>query len=373
MTADVAGNLIGGLPLVSDVISRLFLGGYELDNYAYSTFNDLVDSASKLIDVSKGTLTGEMGAEERNRALRDTAYAVGQLTGLPFRNVYNALFGLTKRFSPTVAFQVDSVFYEKNYQTELNKAIESGDNEMSSFILSLMLGERVSGDIPDGVFGEILALTKNGQKVLPRVMPDKVTIGGVEYTLTEGEREAMREIYSGADSALERLFARNDFNALDDSARAELIDHVYDSYYALASSSVLGTDGGNRAVAMKAVGADTLALLYAKTKNIESDKDREGKTISGSKRAKVVKAIGELGVSAEERLLLICASGYTLKDGDIRGLSAEAAKRRLLKYILSLKGASAAEKAEIAEMCGFEVKNGKILRSSVGSLPKLKI
>ncbi len=373
MAADVAGNLVGGLPLVSDVISRLFLGGYELDNYAYSTFNDLVDSASKLIDVSKGTFTGEMGAEERNRALRDTAYAVGQLTGLPFRNVYNALFGLTKRFLPATAFKIDSAFYKKNYQTELNRAIAAGDNEMSSFILSLMLGERVSGDIPDGVFDEILALTKNGQKALPKVIPDTVKIGGVEYTLTEGEREAMKEIYSGADSALERLFARNDYKALDDSARAELIDHVYDSYYALASSSVLGTDVGNRAAVMKALGADTLAMLYAKTKNIESDKDREGKTIAGSKRAKVVQAINSLGVSADERLLLICASGYSLKDGDIRGLSAERAKTRLLKYIFSIKGISKAERCELAEMCGFEVKNGKIVRSSVGALPKLKI
>jgi hypothetical protein len=94
---------------------------------------------------------------------------------------------------------------------------------------------------------------------------------------------------------------------------------------------------------------------------MQSDVDSNGNTISGSKRAKVVGAIGALGVSVEERLLLICASGYALKDGDVRGLSAEAAKKRLIKYILSLKGLNVDEKAEIAKMCGFEVKNGKIV------------
>lgn len=160
---------------------------------------------------------------------------------------------------------------------------------------------------------------------------------------------------------------------------AEITRKVYGSERALyeynstvySNMSVLNTAG---------ISFDTLYDYYFGTKNIESDKDREGKTIAGSKRAKVVKAIGELGVSPEERLLLICASGYTLKDGDIRGLSAERAKKRLLKYILNLKGVSAAEKAEIAEMCGFEVKNGKIIMNSQSGqskdarrLPKLKI
>ena len=377
IAADVAGNLIGGLPLVKDAISRIFLGGYELENNSYAVVNDLINSAATLKTVSEKAFSGELEAEERNRTIRNMAYSVGQLTGLPFRNVYNTFYGLTKRFVPATAFRIDSAFYKKNYQTELNKAVEAGDNEMTSFILGLMLEERVDGKVPQSVFDEMLSLTKNGHKAVPKVMPNKVTIGGEEYTLNESEREAMKKIYSGAQGSLEKLFVSPGYKTLSAEEKVLAIDHVYDTYYAMASEAVLGTDGGNRAKVAGIVGADVLANLYIKTKGLTSDKDEDGKTVSGSKRAKVVKAIGELKVSTEERLLLICASGYSLKDGDIRGVSAEAAKNRLLKYIINLKGLSVEERGAIAEMCGFEVKNGKIVMGKTGasstSLPKLKL
>ena len=155
--------------------------------------------------------------------------------------------------------------------------------------------------------------------------------------------------------------------------KAKAIRKLYSSYKNIAYDAVLGTDkSGNAGLVSRVVSEDAFNS-YLTLSVLESDVDKNGKTIAGSKRAKVVKAIGELGVSAEERLLLVCASGYSLKDGDIRGLSAERAKTRLLRYILNLKGVSAAEKAEIAEMCGFEVKNGRIVRNSAGALPKMKI
>ena len=92
--------------------------------------------------------------------------------------------------------------------------------------------------------------------------------------------------------------------------------------------------------------------------------DKDGNTVQGSKRAKVVKAIVAMDLSREEKLLLIASSGYALQDGDIRGISAVNARRILLKYILSMKGTQD-EKAALAEACGFEVKNGKILRNSL--------
>ncbi len=108
---------------------------------------------------------------------------------------------------------------------------------------------------------------------------------------------------------------------------------------------------------------ESLYAYYFATKGLESDTDKQGNAVSGSKRKKVVAAINGLNLRTEQKLLLICAKGYSLKDGDIRGVSAENAKRRLLKYITSLKGISATEKAEIAKMCGFTVKNGRIIMS----------
>ena len=370
MFFDTLGNMLGGLPLIKDVYTKLF-EGYDISNYSYSAINDLIDSAGGVFDLASKAISGDLTAEVRNREIRNLAYSVGQLTGMPTRNVYNVLYGLTKRFSPTTAFVVDSWFYEKNYQNELNKAIEKGDNKTASYILSVIMGERFDEDIDEQVFSEILSLTASGYKVLPKLMPESITLGDVEYPLSDGEREAMQKIYSGAEDAMKAFITSKYYGSMTDDEKAIAIDYISDLYYDKARNEVLGIEADKGVKLLRAISAEKLAAYYVKTRGMQSDVDDNGNTISGSKREKVVKAIGGLGVSVEERLLLICASGYALKDGDVRGLSADGAKRRLLKYILNLRGLSADERAEIAVMCGFEVRNGKIINNFSKKLKKI--
>ena len=365
MLVDAVGNLFGGLPLFKDAYSKIF-EGYDVDNYAYSALNDLLDSALNLFDVAGNNLTNEGSAQERNLAMRNLAYSVGQLFGIPVRNVYNVFFGLTKRFNPEAAYVIDNAFYEKNYQNELYKAIEEDDAEMTSFIMSLLLGERMNENVDEAVFNELLILSKNGQKVIPRSVPSKITIDEVEYPLSAAEQAAIKDIYATSERSLKALFAKSKYNTLSDEQKAAAIDFIYDTYYDKALEGALGIDRGNNSLIIAdVVGVDNLALLYVTTKGLTSDIDRRGNVISGSKRKKVVAAINSLGVSTEKKLLLICAKGYSLQDNDIRGLSAEKAKKYLLRYILSLKGKTKAEKAEIAELCGFEVVNGRIVTKNL--------
>ncbi len=365
MLVDAVGNLFGGLPLFKDAYSKIF-EGYDVDNYAYSALNDLLDSALNLFDVAGNILTNEGSAQERNLAMRNLAYSVGQLFGIPVRNVYNVFFGLTKRFNPEAAYVIDNAFYEKNYQNELYKAIEEDDAEMTSFIMSLLLGERMNENVDEAVFSELLILSKNGQKVIPRSVPSKITIDEVEYPLSAAEQAAIKDIYATSERSLKALFAKSKYNTLSDEQKAEAIDFIYDTYYDKALEGALGIDRGNNSLIIAdVVGVDNLALLYVTTKGLTSDIDRRGNVISGSKRKKVVAAINSLGVSTEKKLLLICAKGYSLQDNDIRGLSAAKAKKYLLRYILSLKGKTKAEKAEIAELCGFEVVNGRIVTKNL--------
>jgi len=361
MLADFGGNLIGGLPLIRDLYSRV-IDGYEVDNYAYSVVNDLLDSSISLFDASKNIISGEGSAEERNRAWRNLSYSAGQILGVPTRNVYNVLYGLTKRFSPETAYVIDSAFYKKNYQNDLYRAIEKGDDEMATYILGLLTGERMNEDMDATVFNEILNLSKSGQKVLPRSVPTSITIDNTEYMLSDTEQAQIKSIYAGAEKALKTLFSKPKYNSLSDEQKAAAIDYVYDIYYQKALADTFGDDRNAKSFLISdLVGAENLALLSISTKGIESDVDRDGNVISGSKRQKVVAAINSLNISIDKKLLLICAKGYSLKDNDIRGVKAGAAKKRLLRYILSLSGKTKAEKAALAEMCGFEVKNGKII------------
>ena len=107
---------------------------------------------------------------------------------------------------------------------------------------------------------------------------------------------------------------------------------------------------------------DTFYEYYFTTKDIEADVDKKGNKIDGSKRKKVVETINAMKISRAEKLMLIAASGYAVKDGDVRGVSAEKAKKLILNYILKMN-ATKEEKAELAKACGFEVKNGKIIKN----------
>ena len=96
---------------------------------------------------------------------------------------------------------------------------------------------------------------------------------------------------------------------------------------------------------------DKLYYYYFVTKGLTSDVDKRGNVVSGSKKKKVIAEINKLGVTVDQKLLLIAAKGYSLSSAE---------KRRLLNYILKLK-TTKEKRIELAELCGFEVKNGRIV------------
>lgn len=358
MVVDAVGNMLGGLPGFSDIYSAL-IEGYDIDNYTYSTVSDLVSSAKDVISLSENILDGSATAQDKALKIKKATYSVGQITGLPTRNLYNVFYGLTKRISPTTAYKIDNTFYKKNYQSDLYKAIEENDDRMANYIFSLLYNERMGDDLSESVRGELYSLSAKGYKVIPKSAPSKITIGESEYELNEQEIEAIRSRYSSAQSYIDKLISSAEYKKLSDEDKAEAVNNVFVICYDISLEDILGIDRGNKVLLSKAIGVNDLAMYQIATKGLLSDKDEGGNTISGSKRKKVVSAINTLKLTREQKLLLICSSGYAIKDGDIRGLKAESAKKLLLKYILSLK-ATKAEKEELAKICGFTVKNGKI-------------
>lgn len=82
MTVDAIGNLMGGLPLIKDIYAKL-TEGYDLNNYAYSAINDLFDAFASIVNFSEG---------KPAQKVKNIVYAVGQIFGIPTRNVYYWLF-----------------------------------------------------------------------------------------------------------------------------------------------------------------------------------------------------------------------------------------------------------------------------------------
>lgn len=361
LAGDLLGNMLGGLPVIRDAYSLVF-EGYDAEHYAYSAINNMVKSMSSMVTTISGYAKGEKSSQDMARNTRQFVYSVSQLLGLPARNVYNVVTGLTRRVSKKAGYKIDSAFYEKNYATDLEKAIEDEDDEMAIMIYEMLIGKQLGSALSAKSVASLSQLVKSGYKVMPRDVGNTLTIDGEEYLLTDDEKTKVKQSYTSHLSSMESLVQKSMYNAMTDEQKSETANRLFDLCYDVALYDALGYAKNNAVLLSKAIGAENVAIFKTKTKGITSDKDDKGKTVDGSKRQKFVKAVTATNFTKEQKLLLISASGYAIKDGDINGISAISAKKQLLKYILSLK-IRKAEKERLAEMCGFDVKNGKIVTS----------
>lgn len=359
MALDFGGGMLGGLPLWRDLYTRL-TDGFGVENCTLETFNALMDSTAGVVTLTTKAMQGKATPQEAARAAKNVIYSACQFGGIPVRNVMNLVGGITKRFSPEAAYTVDGWFYEKNYQNDLWRAVEDGDDRMVNMLVTLAVNDKTGSTLTEAAHTELRRLISAGYNALPREVGKTITVDGTEYAMSEEEREMVREAYATATDKLDKLFANSAYSRLTDEEKTDAIRYVYNTAYNAALADVYGIDRGNAAIIAETVGYDTAATLYIRTKGIESDKGKDGKTIAGTKRKKTVAAINSMPISTEKKLFLICAKGYALSDGDVKGLTAEAAKKRLLRYIVNLPGKTKNEKAMLAEMCGFAVKNGKI-------------
>ena len=88
------------------------------------------------------------------------------------------------------------------------------------------------------------------------------------------------------------------------------------------------------------------AALY----DIRADKDKNGKSISGSAKKKKRAYINSLPLSKEEKMILFKME-YPSHDDD---------NREIINYIIDLKGYTKEEKTQMLEELGFTVKDGKV-------------
>ena len=115
-----------------------------------------------------------------------------------------------------------------------------------------------------------------------------------------------------------------------------------------------------QAINLGGIDYETYYDFYFAASKIESQKDKNGETVSGSKKAQTVKLIKAMKISDVQKLLLLTSSGYSISDSEFNNWSKATAKNKLLKYIFSLN-VSKSEKERIAEICGFTVKNNRVI------------
>lgn len=344
--ADFFGNMIGGLPILRDVYS-FFSDGYELDNFVLSSLNDLLDTVSSAFDLASRAVQDResVSAQDVNSTLRKVFYSAGQVLGIPTRNVYNFVTGITKRISPSTGYWIDARFYNQNYSADLQKAIEADDEKMIATISGLIVNEKIG--VENKQTREALReLASEGYSVLPRTLGDSVTYDGEEIKLTANQKKRFREIYSASDEAVEDLIKLQTFQGATSEDRAKAVRFIYDTYYNLALDELMGEDSENKNVLFaEAIDIEKLALIVSIARGIKADTDRNGKTVSGSKKSKIVAYIEKLKLTAAQKYMIMGYLGYTNLNGE----------DSVRAYINRLN-LSATEKAILLAYSGYESK-----------------
>ena len=314
LAKEYASNLFGLIPIVRDIYGYL-ADDFEVNNYALSMINDLASAAKSMTGLVGDAISGKpLNTQEVMKPLRQMIYAVGQVTGIPVRNVYNFSYGLLTKFSPETAYRTNTLFYSNTgYAKDIKEALEQGNKDIARTIARTEIGLRgASGKVAD----EIARLYIAGESVMPKKTVEQVTIDGEQVPLTNVQMKAFDSAYKAYLPAVEKLMGSSDYRDLDDAGKAKAIGFIEEYYYAQAVESVLKISrltAKQQATAI--IPADKLAVYLAVISSIGSDKDKDGNTITGSRKKKVFAYINKLPISAAQKYVLMGLAGYKNEKG----------------------------------------------------------
>ena len=311
---DLLGTYANMIPIFRDVYGAL-ANDYEINNYAFDSVNNLVDSTKQLWNLVDGLISGRPLTEaDLMRPLRSSAYAVGQLFGIPVRNVWNQIYGLTKRFSPETAFRMNALFTNNlDYAKEIKRALEGGNKDYAMTVARTEIKRRgVGGKVAD----ELAELYIAGESVMPKKTVETVTIDGKEISLTTAQIRAFNGAYKAYLPIVESMISSKEYRALDAAGRAKAVKFIEEYYYAQATESTLNVPrltAKQKAAAL--IPAENLAIYLATIALIQGDTDKNGNVVSGSRKKKVFAYINKLPLTAAQKYVLMGLAGYKNEKG----------------------------------------------------------
>lgn len=336
------GSVTGMIPVVRDLYS-FFVEGYELDNFAYETVNGLSEAVKNI-----GTLMERAGSGERVTdqewmlAMRKFIYAAGQITGIPTRNLYNQIYGLIKRVSPSAAYDINSIFYGASTK-DLDKAIQKGDTALSTTIAEQLLSDK-GIDASKEVASVFSDLYSKGYS-MPKGIPESITYNEEEISLNAKQQGIVIDAYSEAANKAEGLINSADWASLSDDAKANALKLLFNYYYYYGINKATGAYADNRTLLLgSAIDITKIASAYGKIAELTADTDKKGNVISGTKKAKVQRLVNSLRLSAAQKYILMGFLGYKNSNGE----------SSVTSYIRNI-GISQDMQTALFEMSGYEV------------------
>ena len=135
------------------------------------------------------------------------------------------------------------------------------------------------------------------------------------------------------------------FADADDEVKARAIRFVYQTYRNLAVHDMLGVDLETKSVLFaEAIPIEKLALIVAMADAIEADKDKNGKSIGGTRKPKIQSMVSKLRMTAAEKYMVMGYLGYTNVNGEAQ-----------VKAFINRLKLTDSEKQKLLEYSGYKV------------------
>lgn len=344
---DLFSSMVGGLPIIKEA-TEFFSSGYDIEDMGVGALNDLLSGIRNVAELPVEAMSGTLTDEQAATRVRSLLYSLGQMTGIPIRNVYKYSRGVLKIADDVsgshLVYRMDSAFGQTSLSRDLAAAVEGGDQQKAAFIAGLALDQRVDLAENADVRQEIVRLAAAGETVLPRSVGNSVTYDGETYRLTARQSKRFATVYGGAGEASARMVGSSYYQAASDAVKAKALRRTYETYYNLAIEDLLGVELEEKAVLFsKAIPAEKLAVIAAASSEITADTDRSGNPITGSRRAKLVAWIEKLRLNAAQKYMLLAYLGYAPRGG----------REQVRRYVESLP-----LKKEVRDklfgLCGYE-------------------
>lgn len=226
---DYIGNLLGGLPLISDIYEA-FLSGYGVESMEIEAVNDFIQTVTNIFETGNKVVSGEATSDDAGLLLKNMTFSLGQLTGIPARNLYNGVYGIIKRVNEPLAYKIDDFSKGKNYKTDFDKATVKGKDVLARDILNTAFEVYVGDTVKKGTADELIRLSGLSYKVAPGEISSSITIKGESVKLTAEESALVMKYYKDAADALDELIVSSKYRGMDDKERAKAIEKLYSTY-----------------------------------------------------------------------------------------------------------------------------------------------
>jgi hypothetical protein len=350
ITANIEKNRKENVSTLENILSSLDTAGNILLEQSF------MDSINTVLSNNDGIVTGMQEAilELPSRAIPTFSKQIVDLTDSTQRQTfeYNAplktsvnkikskIPGLSKQLAPSVDTMGRDIqkYGGKNnvFNVFLNPANVNSEN----------LSESAS---------EIYRLYKEtgDTTLMPRVSPYYINKNG-EKTILTSEQRADYQKTSGKiiEDNVKKLLKNRTYNSLSDEEKADVINNIVNYSYNIAQKETLDFDISNayyKAYQYSKLG-NVSDYYIIKSQEFTSSKDKNGKTISGSKKGKVINYINSMNIPVSQKAILINLNGYKLTNYN----------SQVINYVNSSNNTTA-DKKEILKSLGFEVytKNGK--------------